>query len=190
MSRSREISSSAANGSSINSRRGSVASARGNRDPHLHAARELPRVGARRVAESDQLKQLGHPRPPRLLRHTLQLQLQSNVVLDRAPGQQRRVLEDERDGPARLRLASARRPTLCPAVGVARPATSFRMVDLPQPDGPMRLTNSPGSTARLMRATTAFVRVSLREVRERDMRSHSVSGSSRCDGCAAPCSTE
>src|SRR3989344_8342734 len=40
-----------------------------------------------------------------------------------------------------------------PAVGLTKPATQFSSVDLPQPDGPSRHTNSPGCTSRLASLT-------------------------------------
>ncbi len=42
-------------------------------------------------------------------------------------------------------LASTARPR----VGASRPASSLSAVDLPQPDGPIRATVSPGCSARL-----------------------------------------
>src|SRR5580765_6315435 len=44
-----------------------------------------------------------------------------------------------------------------PAVGVMKPAITFRMVDLPQPDGPSRHTNSPSPTERLMSSSTLML---------------------------------
>src|SRR5258706_7950566 len=40
-----------------------------------------------------------------------------------------------------------------PAVGVSKPAIIRRVVVLPQPDGPRKLTNSPRSVARLKSST-------------------------------------
>src|SRR5580765_956613 len=44
-----------------------------------------------------------------------------------------------------------------PAVGAMKPAITFRMVDLPQPDGPSRHTNSPSPTERLMSSSTLML---------------------------------
>jgi hypothetical protein len=44
-----------------------------------------------------------------------------------------------------------------PALGVSRPATSRSRVDLPQPDGPSRLTNEPGSICMVIGVTTGSV---------------------------------
>src|SRR5262245_60843034 len=41
-----------------------------------------------------------------------------------------------------------------PPVAVWKPARMFRIVDLPQPDGPTRQTNSPCCTSRLIRSRT------------------------------------
>src|ERR1044072_5232025 len=41
-----------------------------------------------------------------------------------------------------------------PLVGVMKPAITFRMVDLPHPEGPSRHTNSPSRTSRLMSSST------------------------------------
>src|SRR5262245_16095687 len=44
-----------------------------------------------------------------------------------------------------------------PRVGAMKPAMMFRMVDLPQPDGPSRHTNSPSRTDRLMSSRTLML---------------------------------
>src|SRR6185369_16065394 len=44
-----------------------------------------------------------------------------------------------------------------PRVGATKPAMMFRMVDLPQPDGPSRHTNSPSRTERLMSSRTLML---------------------------------
>src|SRR5258706_2342806 len=54
-------------------------------------------------------------------------------------------------GPAISLLASS----MCPAVGLRRPASRFSSVDLPHPEWPMRLTNSPRFTASEMSRRTA-----------------------------------
>ena len=66
-----------------------------------------------------------------------------------APGIERRVLEHHdarRVGPGDLRAVDQQ---AVPAVGGSRPATSRSSVDLPQPLGPSRATNSPGSTSKV-----------------------------------------
>src|SRR5471030_202636 len=52
---------------------------------------------------------------------------------------------------------------MVPDDGAARPAISFSMVDFPQPDGPSRLTNSPG---RIVRSTPAMAVTPLAKVLE------------------------
>src|ERR1700739_3252509 len=47
-------------------------------------------------------------------------------------------------------MNATRPPTeISPAVGLSSPATRFSIVDLPQPDAPMRQVNSPGAAVRL-----------------------------------------
>ena len=43
-----------------------------------------------------------------------------------------------------------------PAVGFRKPATALSKVDLPQPDGPMMETNSPGRTTRSVSSTAGM----------------------------------
>ena len=42
-----------------------------------------------------------------------------------------------------------------PAVMSSRPATMFRVVDFPQPDGPTRMMNSPSAMVRLKLSTAS-----------------------------------
>ncbi len=42
-----------------------------------------------------------------------------------------------------------------PAEMSSRPAIMFSVVDLPQPDGPTRMTNSPSAMSRLMLSTAS-----------------------------------
>src|SRR3569832_124757 len=59
----------------------------------------------------------------------------------------------------------------CPLVGASNRATTFRRVDLPQPEGPMTATNSPSRTSREMASSAvvspAPVRYTLRIFRSR-----------------------
>src|SRR5258708_14516113 len=52
---------------------------------------------------------------------------------------------------------------MVPKEGAASPAISLSMVDFPQPDGPSRLTNSPG---RIVRSTPAIAVTPLANVLE------------------------
>ena len=63
---------------------------------------------------------------------------------------------------ARERRPVTSRPStrMCPLVTVSMVATQFRSVVLPEPDGPMMPTNSPGITSKLM-SRTALVTESL-----------------------------
>ena len=94
-SRSRVISSSAPNGSSISSSAGSNESARAIDDALLHAARELPRMV---VLEAGQLDELEHLVDARLAPRAVpaeQLERQRDVLRDRAPVEEHGVLEDD-----------------------------------------------------------------------------------------------
>src|SRR6267154_2342475 len=57
------------------------------------------------------------------------------------------------DGPATSRLSI----TTTPELAVSRPASTLRMVVLPQPEWPMMQTNSPRSTAKLTPSKTVIV---------------------------------
>ncbi|CAM5430827.1 hypothetical protein SHIRM173S_00710 [Streptomyces hirsutus] len=52
---------------------------------------------------------------------------------------------------------SAGRPSvlIAPALGASRPATRLSSVDLPQPEAPSRVTNSPGATSSVMSSSTS-----------------------------------
>ena len=64
-----------------------------------------------------------------------------------------------RAAPASLSMSTRSSPTrTAPLVGLSIPAMRLSRVDLPEPDGPMMATASPGSTRRLtssMAATAA-----------------------------------
>src|SRR5215216_4508950 len=92
----RVISSSAANGSSISRSFGSVTSAR-DRDAHLHATRELARIGASKACKAYALERRRHPRPGGSLIEAGEAQRQTHITGDRGPGHQRRLLEHEAD---------------------------------------------------------------------------------------------
>ena len=79
------------------------------------------------------------------LRHALQAKRQPDIVEDGRPRHQRRLLEDEADLVLRGGRCGSRRrgQSIVPEVGSPRPAMMRSAVDLPQPDGPSRLTNSP-----------------------------------------------
>ena len=103
----RVISSSAANGSSINSSARLGHQPARDRDAHLHAAGKLARHG---VLEAGQVHALQHLRDRRRglgARHALQPQRQPDIVEDAGPGQQRRLLEHEADVGAVRRAAAA-----------------------------------------------------------------------------------
>ena len=74
---------------------------------------------------------------------------------------------------------------ICPAEGGASPAIIRSSVDLPQPDGPSMVTNSPAPIARSTRVERArAVRIGLRDGDELDDRRFSGGGRDRADRCA------
>ena len=145
----RVISSSAANGSSIRRICGRVDQRACDRHAHLHAAGELARIGAGEGRRA-------RPAPATSSTRSLVSRLPTpasisgrcDVVGDGAPRQQRRLLKHKAQ--RRLRRAGRRHRLDCgqsmvPALGWrSRPAISFSSVDFPHPEGPSRLTNSPG----------------------------------------------
>ena len=46
---------------------------------------------------------------------------------------------------------------ISPSVGISKPAIILNVVDLPQPDGPKNVTNSPLLTSRLKLSTTVVL---------------------------------
>src|SRR5581483_11934062 len=93
-SRSRVISSSAPNGSSISSSAGSKESAR-DRDALLHAARELPRMVVGEAAELDEVEHLGDAAGAALTVPARELERERDVLRDGAPVVEDRILEDD-----------------------------------------------------------------------------------------------
>ena len=75
----------------------SVANARGEADPLLHAARELVGVLVAPLLEPDQLELLGDHLVALGLGHAAQLEAEADILGDRAPGQQRELLEHHGD---------------------------------------------------------------------------------------------
>ena len=90
---SRVISSSAPNGSSINSSGGWAASARAIATPLLHATRQLPRPVIGELAELHQVEHLARPVGPARLVPPLELERQLDVLGDAAPVEQAGLLE-------------------------------------------------------------------------------------------------
>ena len=86
--RSRVISSSAPNGSSISSSAGRRGERAGDRDALLHPARELARAVLGEVGEPDELEQLERLRAALRLADPVQAERQLDVALHRAPLEQ------------------------------------------------------------------------------------------------------
>ena len=103
--RSRVISSSAPNGSSISSSFGSNDERPGDRDPLLHAARQLPRMPLGEALELDQLQEVGGATSALLGREAHDLERQLDVLGDRPPVHQDRRLEDHPVVAVEARLA-------------------------------------------------------------------------------------
>ena len=72
---------------------------------------------------------------------TLELEPECDIVGNGHPREKGIFLEDHaRSGPGAVHRSPLRE---LPAVGREKPAIAFSSVDLPQPDGPSRQTNSP-----------------------------------------------
>ncbi len=126
----------------------------GDRSAHAHPAGELPGKQARRGLEAHQGQHPPNALPPPVGGLAPELERQLDIGGDPAPGQEGRVLKHEEQllaGPLGVPARDADRPLR----GRARPAISRSRVDLPQPLGPMKLTNSPASTSRSRPASTA-----------------------------------
>jgi len=80
--------------------------------------------------------------------HAVQGEAEGDVVTRRLPRQEGVVLEQ--DGDVRRRDLTLDRSL----EGCCRPITARRRLDLPDPDGPTRLTNWPSPTARLAPSST------------------------------------
>jgi len=116
-----------------------------NRGPHLHAAGKLARVGLCKTGEADKVERGADLRPHVRLEPEQQPQWQPHnwprpwpTASGSAPG-------------TRSRSGARRQPatnSTAPLSGALKPATMRSAVDLPQPEGPSRVRNSPGRTAR------------------------------------------
>src|SRR5215831_17878948 len=99
---SRVCASSAANGSSISSTSGSVASARAT-DTLLHATRQFMRIVPFESGKADHVDEAAGDVPARLARDALEFEPEFDVVENRAPRQEPELLEDHRSVGARSR---------------------------------------------------------------------------------------
>ena len=90
------ISSSAANGSSINSSSGLGDERARDRGAHLHAAGELARIARREIGKTD-ARERGIDARLRVRLQPHELQRQAHIRGHRRPGHQRRLLEHEAD---------------------------------------------------------------------------------------------
>ena len=150
-SRSRVISSSAPNGSSISSSRGPPSSARAietrwRMPPESSCGKLLLPA-----FEPDELEQLARRRRAGgQAAEAADLERQLDVLQRRAPGQQRGILEHEAERARSCRASCGVMPNTetWPLDGAIRSATTRSKVDLPQPDGPSRLRKPPRSTAK------------------------------------------
>ncbi|BCB85010.1 hypothetical protein Psuf_023230 [Phytohabitans suffuscus] len=110
------------------------------------------RVTVLLAAEADELQHLGHHPTGDRLRLSDHLERERDVLVRRAVGQQAEVLEDAADrapevGIFQERIDVTSRPltTTRPWLGVTSCSSSLMIVDLPEPEGPMKKTNSPFS---------------------------------------------
>ncbi len=104
------------------------------------------------VVQPHQRQRLVHPPRDLRLRPALRRQAEADVAPHRHVREQRVVLEHHAEA-AILRPdlvdAAARPARSLPSVSCSSPAMQFSAVDLPQPDGPSRATNSPRLTVRV-----------------------------------------
>ena len=140
----------------------------GDGDPLLHAARQLPRPVVGEVAELDELEHLERPLAPLGLVPALQLERQLDVLGDACASRTGRPAGTPCRSPGRGGPGAAGLPLTMtsPVVGSMRLAMSRSSVDLPQPDGPISDTNSPGATVRSMStsASTWFGRARVEDL--------------------------
>ena len=120
----RVISSSAANGSSINSTRGLVTSPRAIETRIFMPPESSRGTAFSKPVEVHALQHLADRRRRLGARHALQPERQPDIVEDAGPGQQRRLLEHEADVGAAEEAAP--RQSSMPEVGVDRPAISLQ----------------------------------------------------------------
>jgi hypothetical protein len=69
----------------------------GDRDAHLHAARQFARIGLGEIGEADGAQHVHDARACRGLGDAVEPQRQVDIVVDRGPRHQRRFLEHEAD---------------------------------------------------------------------------------------------
>ena len=116
-----------------------------------------------------------------------ELQRQADVARHRRPRHQRRLLEHEADLAAcgAAMSPAPRHCDRCRCVGSVRPAISRSAVDLPQPEGPSSVTNSPGRTSRLKRSSATTPLAKILRPRERDGEVGSAAGMAADSSAAA-----
>ena len=142
---------------------GVVAQGPGDGDALAHAAGELARERLLEALQADELAQLVRAAPALGLVDLAQQQRQPDVLLDRVPGEEVGVLEDEAELAQRLIVAVIATPqrapliVTSPALGWVRPARIRSSVVLPQPDCPSSVTNS---CLRMPRSMSVSARVS------------------------------
>src|SRR4051794_27018674 len=101
-----------------------------------------------KLLQADQAQVVHRDFAPLVVRQSrLQLEPEQDVAHHIEPGEQGRFLEHDKALLARAGSALPVSQTLT-ALGLVRPAMMSRSVDLPQPLGPRRQTNSPSNTVR------------------------------------------
>src|SRR5215472_8749905 len=112
--------------------RGIVSERAGDRDPLLHAAREMMRIGAGEILKLDEAELFESDRLAFRLRPPFHFQPEGDIAERGAPGKElREILEYDA------------------AVGDKNLATMFKSVDLPHPLGPTMQRNSEDSMPKL-----------------------------------------
>ena len=110
----------------------------------LHAAGQFARILVVEAGQPDAVEELVDPLAIGPL--AFQFEGKLDVLLERPPRQQIRILEDHRD--LRMRPGDGLAVDRDPAAGqLIRPAIDQSKVVLPQPEGPMMQRNSPSRTS-------------------------------------------
>src|SRR6266567_4033402 len=114
----------------------------GNPDALAHAAGELLGKRSGEFREPGTLQGVGDERAALGYGQLAMLERQRDVVCRAAPGQQGKILENERDRVEAVRRKIAAQRDLA-AHGLEQPPTTESSVLLPQPDGPTMASTSP-----------------------------------------------
>ena len=129
----------------------------GEIDALLHPARELVRKAARKIGKANEFEQRAGMHRRLATAHSAgHFETVGDVVQDIAPGQKPRLLEHHSAIGARPVDRLALKVSSPDETG-KKPATAFKNVVLPHPEGPSRQTNSPRSIERSTRSMASTI---------------------------------